>query len=525
MDEPLSISILDEKSNFKNNTSEAYLSSIDYDFAYSYLLVECLIKMKFFYTDKREFTRLCQNIYKENPSELLLIDEFIRTYAGTKSLIWLTRDSFLQRLINKALRTKNFQILLLCRFCFQDIYEELEKHKCLKPVRVYRSYYLSTNQLNSFKNSIGKIISINSFFLTNLNRKQSLAYLKEAILSNDYHGIVFEIDADPHLNGIQPFANITSLSYSAGTQTVLFMAGSLFRIMNIQNDGNSYVIIQMKLCSQHDEDLSAFKFSEDFDFMSFGQLLIDKKKLNQAQTYYNHLLHQMSDDHVDITICYDALGQIFSEKRQFSSSLKWYEKSLAIKTKRLDRYDPRIASTNNAIALLHLNNLDCTRALESYGKALIIYQQKFGEDHTRTAECFNNMAIIHKNQKQYREALHLYHKALSIYEKHSADNHFNVAMSYNNIGLVHGYLTEYDLALDYFNRALKIYESMLPHEHILISMTLENIANIHYDKEDFDQALTYYERAAEIYGQLLPATHPDVLQIQMTIKRIASKFV
>ncbi|CAF4399640.1 unnamed protein product [Rotaria sp. Silwood2] len=523
IDDPLSISILDENLTNTSNNAEDCSTIIDYDFAYSYLLVNCLVKMKSFYSEKKELIKLCENIYKENASELSILEEFTKEYSSLKSLFWLTRNSFIHRLINKAIRIKNFRILFLSRFYFQDIYQQLEKHKCFKSIRVYRSYHLSTNQLNLLENSIGKIISINSFFLTNLNRRQSISYFKESILNDDHHSILFEIDADPRLNSIQPFANITSLSYSAGKQIVLFMSGSLFRIINIQHDNNSFVIIQLKLCSQNEQDLNILKLSDQFDFISFGQLIIDRKKFDQAQIYYNYLIPQISDDNADITICYDALGYVLSEKHQYSSSLKWYEKSLVIKKKLFDPYDSRITSTYNSIASLHLINNDYNRALEFYEKALEILQQKYGDDHPRLAECYNNMAMVHKNQEHYRETLNFYNKALSIYEKHNDDNNINLALSYNNVGLIDRHLTEYDLALEYCNRSLKIYESILPLKHSLISMALENIANMYYDKEDFRQAFKYYEKAAKIYRHILPSTHPDVLQIRMIIKKIEAK--
>ncbi|CAF1603094.1 unnamed protein product [Rotaria sp. Silwood1] len=170
-------------------------------------------------------------------------------------------------------------------------------------------------------------------------------------------------------------------------------------------------------CCQNEQDLNILKLSDQFDFISFGLLIIDRKKFDQAQIYYNYLIPQMPDDNADITICYDALGYILSETHQYSSSLQWYEKSLVIKKKLFDPNDLHIVSRHNSIASLLLTNNDYNRALESYEKAFQILQRKYGDDHPRLAEYYNNMAMVRKNQQQYREALNLYNKALSIYEK------------------------------------------------------------------------------------------------------------
>jgi hypothetical protein len=40
--------------------------------------------------------------------------------------LWYTRDSFLYRVVNMALRSKNIVIIWKFRFIIQDIYQQLE---------------------------------------------------------------------------------------------------------------------------------------------------------------------------------------------------------------------------------------------------------------------------------------------------------------------------------------------------------------------------------------------------------------
>jgi len=479
--------------------------------------------MKSLVKDKNQFIHLCQNYYRQNEDLLLIIEEFEKDYSSLKTIWWFTRNSFISRLINKALRLKNFYILFLCRFFIQDIYRQLQQNKCLKPIRVYRSQLISDQEFKILENLIGKIISINSFFVTNLVRKQSLSFFKESIITNDVHRVLFEIDADPKLIGIKSFANITSLSYFIGEQQILFMPGTIFRIVKIYHDEKKVSIIQMTLCTNNEQEFKSIHDLEQFDLLSFGHMLIDMRKFNEAEIYFGHLLHDLPFNHSDIPICYDALGNILLEKGQYNSSLKWYKKSLEIKMRTLDRNDPSIASIHNNIALLHLKKNDYEHALESYNMALAVFQRKFGENDPHIAECFNNMAMVYKNENKYEEALNFYKKTLSIHEKYRSTDHPDLAMSHTNMGIVYGHLNQFDLALEHYNEALKIYEKILPPRHCLISMIFENIGNIYYDKNEFDQGLLYYEKAAAIYRHLLPSTHPDVLQIAMIIRRSESK--
>ena len=479
--------------------------------------------MKIFLNDKKQLINLCKNYFRQNEDLLLILNEFEKKYSSLKSIWWFTRNTFLTRLIDKGLCTKNFNILFLSRFFIQDIYKQIQQNKLLKPIRVYRTQLLTDKEFQLLEYSIGKLISINSFFITNLNKKQSLNFLKESTITDNLHRILFEIDANPKLTGIKSFANITSFSYSTGEQRILFMPGSIFRIINIRQDEKKLSTIQMILSTNHEQEFDTNHDLEQYDLISFGHMLIDIKNFNQAEIYFNHLLHDLSFNHPDIPICYDALANILLEKGQYSSSLKWFNKSLEIKLDTLDKNDPIIASLYNNIALVYLKKNDSKRAIESYNMALNIFQEKFGENNPYITECYNNMAMIYRNDYQYEQALELYKKTLEIHEKYLLNDHAELAMSHNNMGIIYAHLNQYDLALEHFNKALIIYEKILPIQHALISMIFENIGNIHYDKKEYPQGLLYYEKAAAMYRCLVPSTHPDVLQIDMAIRRIQSK--
>lgn len=479
--------------------------------------------MKILVKDKNEFINLCKNYSRQNEELLLIMEEFEKEYTSLKSLWWFTRNSFISRIFNKALRSKNFHILFLSRFFLQDIYRQLQQNKCLKPIRVYRSHLFDEKEFEILQNLTGKIISINSFFVTNLVRKQSLSFLKESIITDDLHRILFEIDADPKLIGIKSFANITSLSFFSGEQQILFMPSTMFRINKIYHDDKKLSIIQMTLCSSDQPEFKLVNDLEQFHLLSFGHMLVDMRKFNEAEIYFNHLLHDLPFKHSDIPTCYDTLGNILLEKGQYNSSLKWYKKSLEIKTKTFGRNHSNIAHVHNNMALVHLKKNDYQRSLESFDIALTIFQEKFDKNHSHIAECFNNMAMVYRNENKYAEALDFYKKTLSLHEKYLSNDHPDLAMAHTNMGMVYSHLNQYDLALEHYNHALQIYQEILPLRHCLISMIFENIGNIYYDKKQFHQGLIYYEKAASIYRHLLPSTHPDVLQIAMVIRRIQSK--
>ncbi|CAF5161246.1 unnamed protein product, partial [Rotaria sp. Silwood1] len=172
-------------------------------------------------TDKNELIDLCKEEYKDNEKELAIIAEFEQSYSPDRALWWYTRDSFLYRLLNKALRVKNIDMIFLFRFFTRNIERQIEQYKCTAPIRVYRGQLMSNEELEVLRGSIGHFISMNSFLSTSIERKQALAFLDATTISDDLQRVLIMIDADPRLDGVKPFANITIHSYFTDEKEVL----------------------------------------------------------------------------------------------------------------------------------------------------------------------------------------------------------------------------------------------------------------------------------------------------------------
>ena len=74
-------------------------------------------------------TRLITSLkdyYKNQVSQLSVIEEFERTYRPSDALRWYTRDSFVYRLLNRALRRFNIELMFLFGFFVQGMYRQLK---------------------------------------------------------------------------------------------------------------------------------------------------------------------------------------------------------------------------------------------------------------------------------------------------------------------------------------------------------------------------------------------------------------
>lgn len=493
------------------------------------MLIDCLMHMKLNSNDRNELITLCKEQYQNNSYELNIIEEFEKDYVPERSLWWYTRHSFIYRLLNKALRRENIDLLLYFRFFINDIKQQIEKSKCSSSIHVYRAQLLSKEELEFLTKFIGNFISINTFLLTNSNREQTRSLLSSSILSDDIEKVFFQINAHPQSDKTKPFSNITSSSYYSNKEQILFMIGSIFRLVHIDRDIDGIWNIQLSLCSNKEHQLQSIiqmkKIQldiEDENILSFGFILEGIEKFNDAEKYYYYLLNQLPKDHEDITRCYHALGEINQKKTNYNSSLEWFNKSIEIDLQSSNIDYANLATSYNSIAVVYSKKGDYKLALESYEKALEIWKKIFDEDHEDIAMCYNNIGIIYQEEKNYSEALEYYHKAWNIRQKSLPTEHPSLGQSNVCIGNVHYALNHYDLALEHYNLSLEIFIKILSPHHLDIAMILRNIGLIYQGKGEFQQALLYMKKALTIYRYSLPETHPDIIQLEQIIRQISS---
>ncbi|CAF5046846.1 unnamed protein product, partial [Rotaria sp. Silwood1] len=460
VDEPFIINI-SKFNNNNNNIIDKSTKELNGEFLYSQLLMDCLLRMKSNLTDKNEFINLCKKFYENNSKELNLIKEFEKNYSSNQVLWWYTRDSFIYRLLNKALRIQNIDLLFVFRFIIYDIEKQLKLYQCSSSIRVYRGQLMSIDELNQLKISIGEYISINSFLSTSLNRQQAIKFLNEYNFSHNLQKILFEIDANPYINKLKSFANISSKSFYSNEQEILFMFGSIFRLINIKQDNNGIWIIQMILSNHNNENLKILydnikneyiDINNEISLLSFGNILYQMGKYDLAEKYFQRLLKDLSNNHDDISKCYYSLGVLALIKDNYDLSLNYHEKSLKL----LKPNDSRLADSYHCIACIYQKKEYFKNALEYYNKALNIWYNKFGEDYYQIADCLSNMGCLNEKEENYSKALEYHQKALKIRKKLLPKDHSDFGASYNNIGNIYLYLHEYDLALEIYEYSLKI---------------------------------------------------------------------
>ncbi|CAF3333543.1 unnamed protein product [Rotaria socialis] len=95
------------------------------NFLHDGLLIDVLIRMKPNEQDQKELIELSGKEYEGNKVELKLTKEFQKEYTLDRAIWWYTRESFVYRLLNKALRVRNIEMVFLMRHVIRDVYEQL----------------------------------------------------------------------------------------------------------------------------------------------------------------------------------------------------------------------------------------------------------------------------------------------------------------------------------------------------------------------------------------------------------------
>ena len=527
IEEPLSINIFNV-----NNKKDQSTTGLNGNFIHSLLLIDVLIRMKSIESDKQQLIELCKKEYENNQKELVFVGEFEKDYRSDKALWWYTRDTFLYKMLNKALRVQNIDLLFLLRFVIGDIYQQLKQYQHQSSIRVYRGQVMSIDELNTLQQSIDNLISINSFFSTSTNPDKALGFLNRSKITSDLCRVLFVIDADPQVVKSKPFADISSLSYFSKECEVLFMMGSIFRLIKIEEIKNEKIItIYMELCGDDEHDLKELfdhmkkeygGGNEEVNLHSFGKVLRRMGKYDLAEKIYHRLLAEVPPNDPLLSGLYYNLGIVTQDKAAYDSSLECFRKSLVIEEQEGSSNYQNIGNLYNWIGTVYRRKRELERALENYHKAIELFRNANDEDHPNMAYFYSNIANVYYDQKKYTEALDFYKKSLAIRKQHLPSNHPDIAASHNNIGNVYSHLNKYDLAMEHVQQSLEMILKALPGDHPNIAMSYESIAEIHEKKREWKEALELFEKALNIYQHAFASQHPDVLRAKACIQRVSA---
>ena len=543
----LPISIIGEKSIQDLNKESV-------SFMWFWLLLEILVRMPDTEIAKREMINECRMQYEYNGTEQDRIDTFENSYDPDKAIWWYTRDSFVYRLLNKALRTEDLDIIFKFRFIITDLYNQLHKlqaqmiQSASDTFTVYRGQTLSTDELSTLKANINGLISMNTFLSTTMDKTVALIYAGDGSQRPHFESVLFEICMNTFsIDTSKPFANIQNLSYFKDENEVLLSMGTIFRINSVEqlvNDDRIYNV-KLTLSEETDEQIKSMtehlrkEMGETTSLLTLGNFLRNMGKHDKAAAYYEILLEQLPSDHAEIPKVFNGIGKVKEDLGEYDMAIEVYEKARDMLIS--NPTDSLLASTYYKIGDCYRRGGHIEKALENYDKAehadlfwlrvaneneawLIketvrsgttlempgIYDS-LGSELDKALSASNLQEIQEKlsAQKQVSQAVSLTSDMkLKIEEcnrAYKALGNDALVRKYRNDAETSTTRGDYSMALKQYAKALEIESNPSCMANIY-----DDIALVYQEKKDFTESIRFYRQSLKIRLDTFPTNYVSI---------------
>ncbi|CAF3838532.1 unnamed protein product, partial [Rotaria sp. Silwood1] len=490
------------------------------------ILLEVLIRMEYDKKDKADMIEQCRLYYSDNESVLKDIDEFDQNYTPENAISWYTRNSFVFRLLNKAFRTENIDIIFIFRFFVKDLYKQLKElnEEFLKfledldifNIILYRGQLMTYDELQKLQENINGLVSMNTFVSTSMDKEVAEMYAGDGLRRPQFESILFEINIDLNIL-IKPLANIQEHSYFKDENEILLPIGSQFQIKSIENINNNIWYVQLESMNETDTKIKQLNnylkntIGEEPTMKKFIHILELMGDVAKAERYKTLLqienseatieeLEEMLRDNDNLnnntyTILLDKIAEKYFRSGDYSSAIKNYQKLIEI------TLDKNVKAYGyQQIGEIFNEKKDYHEALEYYqmSHTILFDLETEARNKRLLVDLFLAMSETFHNLKDYENALVFAELALKIIHNHLPSGHPDILTVYVWIGDLSKKNGNYQATLTYYNKAIELTLLYLPADSTYIAKIYASIALVYAKLNDKDQALSYFKKAIDI---------------------------
>ena len=481
----------------------------------------------------KQFVKICREHFVGNDRRLRTLDEFEANYEGSKSIFWYTREPFIYRLLNKALRYQNIDFLYQYRFLIRDLFNQLNARKDLSQssFHLYRGQTMFDEEFQRISRNTRQFLRINSFFSTSKDKQIALGFAMSSINENDPHqrAVLFDIETNTKIGDTRPYADISHLSQHYHEAEVLFMCGTVFQLQNVTYDSeNNIWLVVLKLCSEDEYELKQIyeQFQQQYvseqrnlNLIELGNILKDIGDDKKAEKYYSQFLNSLNENDPHIQRCYHNFGILAYRKSDLSTALTYFQQALDLELQ-WDKCEPSfLCNIYNWMGNVYYAQENLDKAFENYKQALTYKSELDCRDRSiETAACAN-LANMYTLRGEYQLALEKHHECLNLKLSFLPEKDPAIAASKVNIGFVHRRMKDYTKAMDLFREALEIQRESLSRNHPDMAITFHNMGTVEEELHHYDRACENYIQAIEIF----PPTHPFRTRTLQALSQIKCK--
>ncbi|CAF1563133.1 unnamed protein product [Adineta ricciae] len=486
---------------------------------------------------KEKLINYVKSYYKDNASEMKKILDFEEKYIPNDVILWYTKDSFIFRILNKALRLQNYEIIFLFRFFIIDLWNQIEceNWKYFQvhsdfPIVCYRGQMMTKSEIENLKKL--NLVTLNTFLSTSRNREVALMFTDQNQTStkNILQSVLFVISIENWTKDCKYplFADITSLSSFREEEETLFMAGAEFDITSVEfNQTKLLWIINLKLRQTPTWSFFEEKESHHASILECGLSLFEYNNHNsssQVEQYFTAVLNEFSFSDRYVFACYTGLGLIALFSKNYDLALEYFHKCLDISKNNFEENFNLMSLVLCFIGNVYRERNDYNVALDWYEKALKSKFYCYLKYSLPVPYLFNdyplfNIAFVYKLKGDVHQAWKTYENFI---ENSSNIDDFDEEITYSRICTVFTDNTNFDtnmeqskmfinisfdymikhnsnavftayklLAIEYFNN--KCYQLSLE------LFNLQRILLLNYGSNEYGQSALNYQWIAKVY--------------------------
>ncbi|UJR11654.1 hypothetical protein I4U23_015835 [Adineta vaga] len=515
------------------------------EFLYSKVLRDVLIEDA--ETSRNDMIIFCRQKYADSPVDLDNVDDFDEYYQSENAIFWYTRDIFLYRLLNKALRDQDVQTLYSLRYFTRDLHLKLKQRynsqlssspvSCTNSI-VYRGQLMKNKEFDrKIRDNIGGFFATSGFLSTTENRGLAFVYAgnNKSTRISEEQCVLFEIPIDISTDKFS-YANIVSESaFGQAEKEVLFTMGVIFRIISITQDNNEGIwIVQLKLSDEEDKHLHVISSIIKKDMTDPNKPLIKLIKIMDKMNYLDDAEHfllvaikdiSINSDFNLLSLVYYQLGTTYKRKKNINEAIIYFKKALNIKLENHISYiDSSLSNLYTNLGIVYEDIGDYDRAHTYHNLAIKTFSDAETVNQADLAIKYSNIASICRKKEYYLQALENYTNCLDIESEILRMNDKKLLITKNNIGVVHIHLKNFTKAIEYFQKMLETEQilSQYPSSNMNLAVVYWNLTCAFYQQRQLTEALRYCRKCENIItSKLILVLHEsEAKKCQDWIQRI-----
>ncbi|UJR20495.1 hypothetical protein I4U23_023623 [Adineta vaga] len=497
--------------------------TLDSMFVYYHLLIEIILDKNETSNGFKELIDFAREEYEGNEIELTIIDEFENAYQSNKAIYWFTRKCFLSKMINKALRIPEADVLYKLRVFIQDLYEQLIEEATNSSLTVYFAQTIQRSDLDDLHKNIlsSNLIILPQFLFGSTDRTRAIRIAHDIPrLTADFVPLIICINIP---DGFK-CANLHSHRYEIDEDNdVLLNMNTMGRLTQIDKehtneDHIAYIYVTVVKCEhqQQVQQILDVKRTEMKSFSPFATLIKLMIAMNQQTSaenftvsmYKNPFLRDNTNIQSSIAACLHVLATNYRNQEDFHRAVHLYLLSLQAFLRVIPPNALELSTLYINIATMYFRIDNYEKALDYYQKGLDIHLHSNSPDLYSISNCTNSIGIVYLKQERYEDAIKSFERTLKILHQIPDSHESELALTYDNIGDAYLAYGKYDEALNHYTKSLNIQEQISPKNPQTLGTSYHTIGNIYLKLGRCRDALVHLKRALEYQQQYLPLVHP-----------------